>query len=73
MEIESELYSIYCAHCGEEIKPGDKVVISDWGNSFDSLDCMREEEDNLEYTGPYNEHAVKHLNGHGKEESRIKK
>jgi hypothetical protein len=78
---KEKLYAIYCARCGEEIKEGDSVLISEYGNSFDSLDCMNDEYEAkienrgscLVYDGPYNAKAVEFLNEHGKEESRIPK
>ncbi len=72
---KEKLYAIYCTRCGEEIDPGEAIVISKSGNSYDTQECLEltELEMEIAYQGKYNEDALEYLNQSGKEESRIKK
>ena len=70
-----KLYAIYCTRCGEEIDPGEAIVISEGGSPYDTQECLveTEPETKIVYQGKYNQTAVEYLNQNGKEESRIKK
>jgi hypothetical protein len=38
--MEKEMYAMFCASCGEEIKSGNTVMISESGNCYDTMACL---------------------------------